>query len=107
MGQLETPDSLRNGSRERALFMSEQLAFEQTRRNRSTVQFDKWIRFARAEIMKRTGDQFFSGTGFSIDDYGGIRRSYGLDLFQNAAKPLAVPDDFLEIQLGADLVFKI
>src|SRR5215470_16530496 len=107
MGQLEPADSLRNGSCECALFMPEQLAFEQTRRNRGTVQFDKRIRFARAEIMQRTGDQFFSGTGFSINDYCGIRRSHGLDSFQNAAKPLTVPDDLLEIQLAADLIFKV
>src|SRR6185369_13080718 len=68
VGQFESSDSLRQGSRKRPLLMSEQLAFEQARGNRGAVHFDEAAFFPTAQLMDCSGDEFLSRSGFPLDE---------------------------------------
>src|SRR5271167_4062819 len=80
IGQLEATDPLRNGAGEGASLMSEQFAFQQSRRDRSAVQFHEGTRMPRAEIMQSAGDQFLSRPGLAINKDGRIGGGHGFDL---------------------------
>src|SRR5258708_15040886 len=60
VGNLEAANALRDGSRESTSFVSEQLAFQQTGRNRRTVEFDEGFRAAWAQVMNCARDQFLA-----------------------------------------------
>src|SRR5208337_1616853 len=81
IGQLEATDPLRNGAGEGASLMSEQFAFQQSRRDGSAVQFHEGTRMPRAEIMQSAGDQFLSRPGLAINKDGRIGGGHGFDLF--------------------------
>ncbi len=87
--------------------MAEKLAFKQTGRDGSAIDANKSMVAARAQIVNRPGQQFLSRTCFPKNQNRGISRRYGLDLFQNPPDGFAVADDFLEIELGFQLIFKI
>jgi hypothetical protein len=53
VGQLEPAKFLRNGSSERALFVAEQLAFQQIQWDGSAVQLDERASAPRADIVNR------------------------------------------------------
>ena len=55
------PDTLRDRAGERALFVAEQFAFEQSGWNRRAVQFDECFFAATAQLVDRTHDEFFTG----------------------------------------------
>src|SRR2546425_8741899 len=65
--QLEAPDTLRDGAGESAFLVPEELAFEQTCRNRRAVQLHERILAARAEIMDGARNQFFSAACFPVN----------------------------------------
>jgi hypothetical protein len=65
----ETATSLRVGAGERALLVSEQLGFEQLRRNRRRVERDEWLALPRAVLVQRAGHQLLAGARFAGDEY--------------------------------------
>ena len=79
--QLEAADALCNGASERAFLVSEQLAFEQACRYSRAVELDEGVRAAKAEIVDRARDQFFSRPRLAVDEHGRIGGRHGLDLF--------------------------
>ena len=107
VGQLEAPDALGDSAREGALFMPEHLAFEQPGGDRGAVQFDERALAASAQIMDRPRDQFLTGSGLTIDQYGGIGRRHGLDLLQQTPQGRASTDNLLEVQFAADFIFQV
>src|SRR5439155_10328168 len=58
MRQLKPADLLRNGAREGAPFMAEQLAFEQSRGDRGAIHFYKRALPPPAQTMDGSGDEF-------------------------------------------------
>ena len=55
--QLEPADLLRDGARERAFLVSEELALEQPRWNRGAVELDERSRSAAAQVVNRSRDR--------------------------------------------------
>ena len=64
VGSLEPPDGLRDRPGEGSALVTEEFAFEQTRRNRGAVDRDKALMPARTGLVNRLRDQFLSGAGF-------------------------------------------
>src|SRR5271165_3577656 len=64
--QLKAASLLHEGAREGTLFVAEQFAFHQTRRNRRTVQTNKCALTPRTEIVNCPGNQFLPGTGLTM-----------------------------------------
>src|SRR5208283_6232695 len=64
--QLKPASLLDQRPGESTLFVAEELAFHQTRRNCGTVQADKGALTPRAEIMKRSGHQLLAGAGLAV-----------------------------------------
>ena len=67
IGELEPSNLLRDGAGEGALFMTEQLAFDQARRNCGAVQLDEGSRAAFAQVVDGAGDQLLAGTRFTLN----------------------------------------
>ena len=107
MGQLKAADALRNGAGECAPFMTEQLAFQKPRRDRGTVHLYQGTLAARAEMMNRAGDQFFSRAGFTLNQYRRIGRRDGLELIENFFQRRTVADNLFEVVFAADLILQI
>ena len=78
--ELEAADLLRDGARERAFLVSEQLALEQARRNRGAVQLDERPRSAAAQVVDGSGDELLARAGLSLDEHGRVGRRDNLDL---------------------------
>ena len=61
----------------------------------------------RTEVMQRARHQFLARSRIAIYKDRRIGGRNGFDLAQHAAQRRAFADDFLELQLAADLVFEI
>ena len=107
MGQLEAADALRDGAGERALFVTEQLAFQKPRRDGGAVHLYQGALAARAEMMNGAGDQFFSRAGFALNQYRRIGRRDGLELIENFFQRRTVADNLFEVVFAADLILQI
>src|ERR1044072_4461440 len=59
------------GPGERASFMSEEFAFDQPRRESSTVHSHQWFSMPRTPIMDRLRNQFLAGARFTQNEHGG------------------------------------
>ena len=57
--------------------------------------------------MYRAGNQFLPGSGFPVNEDGGIRRRHGFDLVEYAAYCLTLEDDLPKILFAADFIFQI
>src|SRR4029453_4440096 len=107
VGQFESSDSLRQGSRKRPLLMSEQLAFEQARGNRGAVHFDEAAFFPTAQLMDCSGDEFLSRSGFPLDEDSRIGGRYDLKALYDRLKCRPFPDHVPDIMVEADFVFQV
>ena len=77
--RLETSDPLLQGSRERALFVAEQLAGDEFGRERRTIHLHESTPRARRPPVDGVCDEFLSRTRFSGDQYGRIGRGNAID----------------------------
>src|SRR5690606_17056998 len=59
---------------ERALLVSEELAFEQSRRNRGAIDLHEWLARARRTFMDGAGHQLLAGAALSLDQNRGAGR---------------------------------
>ena len=107
IGQLKAADALRDGAGEGASLMSEEFAFQQSGWDGRAVQFHEGTGMPRAQVMQRARNQFFSRPGLAIDQDRGIGGSNGFDLPQERAQRSTSADDFLEVGLGEDFIFKV
>src|SRR4029079_5162095 len=85
MGQLEPPSPLPQGTGERALFMTEQLRFQQRFRQCCATYLDERMLATGAVLMKGIGDQLFSRAALAQDQDRRIGPRHGFDLVQDAA----------------------
>src|SRR5260370_18914323 len=107
VGHFEAAGALRDCSRECALLVAEQLAFQQTCRNSRAVEFDERLRAPRAQIMNGSRNQFFSCTSVSVDERGRVCRGDRLHLLQYTPQGNTFSDDLRKIHFAADFVFEI
>src|ERR1700720_1833437 len=85
ISQFEAAALLDQRSGEGTLFMTEQFALHQSRRNGRTVQADKCSRTARAEIMDGPGEQFLASTSFAVEQHSGPGGRHDSYLIQHLA----------------------
>ncbi len=80
ISSLEGPAFFRRASGDGAVAVAEELAFDEIFGNGSAVQLDEDAVMARAFGVDGAGDEFFAGTGFSIDEDATIGGGHELDL---------------------------
>src|SRR5262249_17616274 len=107
MRQLEAADALRDGAGERALLMTEQLAFEQAGRDRRAIELDQRAFAPGAQVVNGAGDQLLARAGFAANQDGRIGGRDRLDLFEDAFQRGTGADDLLEVPGGLNLLFEI
>src|SRR5208283_2318656 len=107
ISELKAASLLHEGARESSLFVAEEFAFHQTRRNRGTVQTNKSALPPRAEIMNCPGNQFLSGTGLTMQQYRGTRGRHDRDLLKHLADRGALADYVFEVVLRFNFRFKV
>src|SRR5262245_18145838 len=107
MRQLKAPDLLGNRASKGALFVAEQLAFQEPRRDGRAVELDESPVPPRTQIVKGAGDQLLAGARLPADEHGGARRCHSLDLLQHPAQSGALPNNLIEIVIPSNLLPKV
>src|ERR1700732_2100639 len=105
--QFEAAALLDQRSGEGTLFMPEQFALHQSRRNGRTVQADESSRTSRAPIMNGPGDQFLARTSFAVQKHSGTGRRHDGYLIQHLADTGTLADYILKVVLGLYFCFEI
>jgi len=101
---LETADAALVRAGERALFVAEQFAFQQRRRERGTMHRDQRLFRARAELMNRLRHQFLARAAFARQQH---RRARGRDLpdnFKNLLHRGRFANDVFQAELRIELL---
>src|SRR4029077_6125324 len=80
---LEAPGFAHGGASKCAPLMPKKLAFQQPGGNGGACQFDKGAIPTRAPVVDRSGDQLFSRTRLSQNQYTGIGRRHNPDLTEH------------------------
>src|SRR6267143_6759519 len=107
VGHFEPPNALRDRSGECTFLVSEQLAFQQARRNGRAVQLHERFRPPWAQIMNGAGDQFLSRPRLAITQDRRVRRRYSFHMFEDFAQRGTVSNDLSKIHFRADFIFHI
>src|SRR5262249_41368896 len=71
---MESPDGLVHGAGEGSFFVTEELAFQQSARNRSAVECHKAVLAARSGLVNRPRDDFFARARFPLKQYCRVYR---------------------------------
>ena len=87
----------------RSFHMSKKFALHQAGRYRAAIHFHQRTFLALAPIVNRPRDQFFSRTGFAIDQYRRIGGRHLLHFTQHRQQRRAVSGDFFEVVVRAYL----
>ena len=106
-GELETSDLLGHGTRVRAFFTPEQLAFDQGRGKRRAVHLDHRSVLARTHVVDGLGQQLLPGSRFTGDEHGGVRRSDFPRHREHPLNGLALPQNRAVSGRAADLLPEI
>src|SRR5260370_11029229 len=107
ISHFETANPLRDRSCKCGCLVSEQVAFQQARRNGRAVELHEGLGAPRAQIMNAACDQFPSRACLSINQHRRIRRRYRLHLFEDSAQRGAISNDLSKIHFRADFIFQI
>ncbi len=91
--RLETADLLGHSARKGAPFMTEELALEESQRDRRAVQLDKGSLPASAVRVNGMRNELFASTRFAFDENRGVGGGHGLDLVQYSTERRARPYD--------------
>src|SRR5579862_2552280 len=97
IGQLEPSNLLCDGPGECALFMSKQLALQQSCGNRGAIQCHERMAAALANAMNGTCQQTFSGPRFSHDHHRSVAWRNDGNLVQHSLQASAIANDFLKL----------
>ena len=113
VGLLEAADALLVGAGERALFVAEQLRFEQVLLQRRAVHLDEVARRAQRVVVDRAGDQLLAGARLAADQAGRVAlgdllddREHRLQRAARADDPVEVVDVLLRVAQVLDLVLE-
>ena len=107
VGLFKAADAAVVGARKRTLFMAEHLAFDQLFGDGRHVYRHKRLFPADRRMMYRFGNQFFTGTGFSVNGNRdvGARRLFYQDKHLVDGRTVAL-DQVVDLVLAADLFFQ-
>jgi hypothetical protein len=100
---VETANFLGERSGESALFVSKKFAFEQVKRDGSTIQLHERAPAPWADIVNGAGDQLLTCTRLSEDQHRGIGRCDSFHLREHKVEGRAVTYDLVESVLGLTL----
>src|SRR3984885_6542019 len=96
IGHFEAPDLLRNRTRKSALLMTEQFVFQKIQRNGRAIEFYKSAPATLTGVVKGVSNEFFSCTGFPLDEDSRVCWRNLLHLLENRFEGRAIADDPLE-----------
>ncbi len=106
VGREEFPFFILRGSRERTLHVTEQLAFEQVLRQRSTGDFHEGLIAAVGLLVNRSGGHGFAGAALAENQHGGFRVGHTFDEVEHLEHFIIVPDDVLHAEPLIELGFE-
>src|SRR5438874_13834417 len=98
VGELEAPEPSRDGARERAPLVSEQLALQEPGGDGGAVELDERTAPPPAQPVNQAGDQLLAGSGLAPDEDRRIGRRHRLDQAKHALERRAPADDAVEIR---------
>lgn len=104
--QFETSDAALLGTGEGSLFMAEQLAFKDLRRQRGAVHSDQFGLGASAQIVNGTCDQFLAGAAFAFNEDGRPGGRDLLDGLEDGFERVSLAEDALNAELLLDLLLQ-
>src|SRR5262249_5763255 len=104
---LEAPDLLRDGARECAALVAEELAFEESCRNGRAVDLHEGTLAALAALVDGACHELLARAGLAEDEYRRVGGRDHLDLLERVAERAARADDFLEVAIGANLALEV
>src|SRR5262245_43117319 len=107
MRQLKSPDLLGNRASKGALFVAEQLAFQEPRRDGRAVELDESPVPPGTQVVKGASDQLLSSTRLAADEHRRTSRCNNLDLLQHPAQRGALANDLREVVFGASLLYQV
>src|SRR5437867_6251294 len=94
--RLKPPDPLLQSAGERPLFVAEQLARDEFRRQRRTTDFDQSTPASRRPPVNAVRDKLLSTARLSGDQHGRVGRGHAINGSQYIPQRLRRADDFLE-----------
>ena len=71
------------------------------------VQLDEGALAARAQAVNGARQQLLAGSGFALDEHGGVGGRHGLNLAQHVAQAGAFAHDVFKAVLEVDFIFEI
>src|SRR5205814_9853576 len=86
-----------DGAGERAAHVAEEFRFEQRLRNRAAIQRDEAMHLARAAVMNRASNDFFTGAGLASNQNRARRSRHGFEQLKQLAHCAAAPENPLEL----------
>src|SRR5216117_4194925 len=104
VGRLELPLAPRDGARERALLVAEELALDQLLAERRAVHLDQRLRAPRAPVVERVRHQLLAGAARAADQHGDVGVGDLVDGLEEPAHGRALPDDLLEAERALHLL---
>src|SRR3984957_9554565 len=107
VSHFEAANALRDRSGKCAFLVSEQLAFEQSRRNGRAVQLNEGLRSPWAQIMNGPSDEFLSRACLSVNQDRRVRWRYLFHMFEDSAQRGTISNDLGKIHFCADFIFQI
>src|SRR4029077_18957041 len=100
VSHFEAPDLLRDGTGEGTLLMTEQFAFQKIQRNGRAIKLYESAPAALTCIVNGVSNEFFSRTGFSLDEDCRVCGSNLLHLVENRFEGSAIANDPIESTFG-------
>src|SRR5580700_2995037 len=107
VSHFEATNALRDRPRKCSFLVTEQLAFEQARRNGRAVQLNEGLRSPCAQIMNGPSDQFLSRACLSVNKDRGVRWRYRFHMFEDSAQRATISNDLGKIHFRANFIFQI
>src|SRR6185295_5243156 len=105
--ELEAPEPSRDGARERAPLVAEQLALEEPGGDGGAVELDERTAPPRAQPVNQAGDQLLAGSRLAPDEDRRIGRRHRLDHAEDALERCAPADDAVEVRGARSSVTRV
>ena len=103
--KFESPNSLHNSARERALFVAEEFALQKASGYHSTIELYKCLGTPWTALVDGAVYELFTRAGLAVDQYRGISPGNSFDISQYPADRSTAADSFIKALLASDLVF--
>ena len=106
-GELEAPLFAGMGAGKCALFVAEQLGFDQALGQRGATDFDERLVRAQRVVVNRVGDELLAGARLAANEHGRVGPGHLCDLFVDLPHGAARAHDVREVVAFAQLLPKM